>query len=178
MKDYVESRALFADGDIVFFSAGKANLVRSVIRWFSRGKLYHVGIVFWVTVNNGQKRLILAEAQPDGYRIINLGFYRDRDMTVLRCPVPWHLIADQISGEKGVIEYSLYDLLQVGLRERFGFTIPYKKSNAVGVCSGVVSSALSAGGLLGLETMISPQRLFDHLCKTNEIIFTVTPKKP
>lgn len=170
---YEEGRLLFKNGDVVFFSSGRPNFVRSVIRWFTRGKFYHVGIAFWAFTADGPARLMLAEAQPDGFRIINLRSYSGRDMEVMRCPVAWSRISNSVVGPAGGIKYSLVDLLLVGMHERFGMKIPENHDGTRGVCSVIVSRILQAGGETGLETMVSPMRLYQQMAVNNAVIFTI-----
>lgn len=172
--NYQEAREKFQDGDIVFFSNGRKNFVRRVITWFSNGPHYHVGIAFWATIDD-QRRLCLAEAQPGGYRIVNLAFYKDRDMTVLTCPVPWKRIADEVVSSAGVIGYGFSDLVLIGLHEKIGLPIPDKADGPGDVCSAVVAKMLRYGGL-NIATMVSPQRLLDSLVQITPCRFIVTAK--
>lgn len=143
----------------MFFSNGERSIIRRAICWFTRGPHYHVGIAFWVNAG-GQRRLMLAESQPDGFRIINLSFYADREMTVFDCPVAWEKIQDQVVGSAGGIEYNFYNLALIGLHERFGLPVSQDNNGISNVCSGVVAKILNGGGL-SLPTLISPQRLYE-----------------
>ncbi len=166
-SSYSEIRQLFKNGDIVFFSKGKKNLVRRAITWFTGGPFYHVGIAFWIELDHGEKRLMLAEAQPDGFRIINLRFYNDRDMTVFSCPVDWAIIREAVTGAAGGVQYSLADLAMVGLHERFGTPISQRFKSSGGVCSTIVADMLKTGGFANLEVIVSPQRLHDQFLENN-----------
>lgn len=166
---YDEARDEFQNGDVVFFSAGKRNIVRRAICWFTRGKYYHVGIVFWVLADTGDARLMLAEAQPDGYRIVNLGFHNERNMCVFRDVVPWSAIGNTVLDRTGATDYSYMDLLYIGMHERFGVNIPAEASGSGDVCSVVTSKILQFGGARGIETMVSPQRLFEQLSAAGNI---------
>lgn len=159
--NYYEARDQFQDGDIVFFSGGAKNPIRRAITWFTNSSYYHVGIAFWATIE-GQRKLLLAESQPGGYRVVNLGFYKDRDMTVLSCPVPWNKIADEVVSNTGVVGYGFIDLALIGLHEKFGMPITDETDGPGDACSVVVAKILKSAGLK-LRTMVSPQRLFDQL---------------
>lgn len=160
--NYAEARSFFKNGDIVFFRDGKKNLVRRLITWFSRGPYYHVGIAFWMT-DGINDRLMLAESQPDGYRIISLSAYSDRGMMVVRNPIRWRDLSDRVIGSAGVVAYDFLDLLKIGLKERFGITLPSKFTGVGEVCSVMVSKALRAAGFDGTEELVSPQKLFEAL---------------
>lgn len=170
--NYEDSRHLFENGDVVFFSRGRKNMIRRIIRWFTRGSLYHVGIVFWMVADAGEPRLMLAEAQPEGYRVINLGFYRDRDMTVFRSPAPWHLVGAEVIDHAGELSYNMMDMIRIGFHERWGIALP-KKSGTGYVCSVVISRMLRAAGVQGIEEMVSPQRLHDQMASSMEHSFFV-----
>lgn len=161
--NYETARSVIKSGDIVFFSGGSKNIVRHAITWFTRGELYHVGIAFWAEFENGSRRLMLAEGQPDGHRIINLSAYKDRDMTIVRIPQVWERVSESVLEEAGNLKYDLYDLLLIGLHERFGLPIDEKMGGHGDVCSVAVSKAIQKAGVTGIETMVSPQRLFDQL---------------
>lgn len=168
---YDEARDKFQDGDIVFFCNGKKNIIRRLITWFSNGPYYHVGIAFWATIGESRK-LLLAEAQPGGYRIVNLAFYKDRDMTVLTCPVPWQRIADEVVNNTGVIGYGFEDLALIGLHEKFSMPISDKTDGPGDACSVVVTKLLRHGGL-HIDTLLSPQRLFEKLINITPCRFIV-----
>jgi len=104
----------------VFFFNGEKNIVRSAISWFTRSPHYHVNIAFWMQGREGTERLMLAESQPGGFRLINLGFCRDRTMTVFERPVDWGLIRDTVVGTPGGVSYDFLDLFLIGMHERFG----------------------------------------------------------
>lgn len=170
--NYRELRDQFKSGDVVFFSKGKKNIVRRLITWFTNGPHYHVGFVFWMLTDSGNSRLMLAESQPGGYRIINLSAYRDRGMTVFRCPVDWHLISERVIESAGDVPYDFLDMALVGLHEKFGTPIP----NITGpgeVCSVMVSKILQGAGMTGIVTMVSPQRLCEQLTKCALPTFTI-----
>lgn len=168
---YEDTRDLFRNGDVVFFSGGKKSLVRRAITWFTNGPIYHVGIAFWM--NDGtDDRLMLAEAQPDGFRIINLSNYKDRDMTVFRSLVPWENIATVISDSTGRVSYDFIDLLFIGLHEKFGMPIP-NISGPGEVCSVIVAKILSNAGVKGLDVMSSPMKLYKQFCRIERPLFKV-----
>lgn len=162
--NYQAARDQIKSGDIVFFSGGKRGLTRRLIEWATKGPHYHVGIAFWMT-DGINERLLLAEAQPDGYRIINLGAYQNMNMTVFRCPVPWGVIADRVINSAGTVHYGLFDLVFIGLHERYGLPLPKKQLGPGDVCSVITSKILQEAGMTGLETMVSPQRLLEQLSK-------------
>jgi hypothetical protein len=172
--NYADARSLFQDGDVVFFSDGKTNLVRAVIRWFTKGSIYHVGIVVWMDAEEvGGRRLMLTESQPSGYRMINLGFYADRSMTVMRCPISWKSVGSIVIDHAGEVTYNFLDLLRIGLHERWGIPIRRKTGGAGYVCSVIVSRILQLGGVTDIETMVSPQRLHDQLLLSTPVLFRV-----
>lgn len=169
---YENTRKFFQDGDIVFFSGGDKTLIRKIICWFSKGEQYHVGIVFWMTVGNS-RRLMLAESQPDGFRIINLGFYSSRKMTVFCCPVKWSDIQERVTGSAGGVDYDFLDMALIGMHERFGTPSPGAHTGSGEVCSSIVARILNEGGM-SLQTLVSPQNLFDQFLKNNLVPYMVS----
>lgn len=173
---YQEARSHFKNGDIVFFSGGKRNWVRRLITWFSKGPMYHVGIALWMkTACSDSPKLMIAESQPDGYRIINMGFYADRNMTVFRSPVAWERMVDNVMDSTGVVPYDFYDLAAIGMHERFNLPLP-KRTGDGEVCSVMVAKLLHRSGYCGTDIMVSPQRLSEQLAMKLPIAFVVDEK--
>jgi hypothetical protein len=155
--NYIEARDHFQNGDIVFFSYGVKSMVRRAICWFTGGPNYHVGIVFWADIS-GSPRLMLAESQPGGFRIVNLSFYVDRTMTVFRCPVPWEAIQEVVISSPGGVEYDFVDLALVGLHERFNMPLSPRLGGVGEICSSMVARILNGAGMT-LTVLVSPERL-------------------
>lgn len=172
--NYKLRRPDFRNGDIIFFAGGEKTWVRRLISWFT-GRHYHVGIAFWGTIVDTEPRLLIAEALPSGFRIVNLGFYKDRDMVVFRCPNPatWSQIADTVLDSTGVVPYDFLDLTLVGMHERFGTPIPRRVTGKGEICSVIVSKILQNVGVRGIGTMVSPQRLLEQLSKRRDPAFTI-----
>lgn len=174
MTKYNDARNLFKNGDIVFFFGGKLRWIHHLITWFTGGPHYHVGIAFWMTPHaNAAPRLMLAEAQPGGYRIVNLSSYEARGMTVIRGIVPWSSIANRVVDSPGNIPYDNIDLALIGLHEKFGIRIPESYTGVGEACSVIVAKILKAAGVDGLEVFVSPQRLLKQLVAICDPVFVV-----
>lgn len=158
---YSQIRDSIKNGDIAFFSGGHPSFIRRVIAWFSKGEIYHTGIAFWM-IEGQHKRLMLAESQPDGFRIINLSAYQDREIAIIRTGIDWRLISEETIGSAGMVKYDFVDLVAIGLHERFGVPLP-KITGAGMVCSVIVAEILKGAGVKISSVMISPQRLFNEL---------------
>lgn len=150
----------------MFFFNGEKNIVRSAISWFTRSPHYHVNIAFWMQGREGTERLMLAESQPGGFRLINLGFCRDRTMTVFERPVDWGLIRDTVVGTPGGVSYDFLDLFLIGMHERFGTPIPAAWTGTGEVCSVLISKILRPAEM-PLDVIASPATCIINSLKIN-----------
>jgi len=175
--NYDDARELFKNGDIVFFAGGRRNLLRRLITWFTGGPHYHVGMAFWIHVDGDGPRLMIAEAQPDGFRIVNLSYYQDCDMTVHRCPMQWNDIARRVMNLPGHLQYDLIDLAMVGLQEKFGIPVRERLTGEGEICSVVIAKVLREAGFRGVDIWVSPERLNRQLSRWQTPVFTITLDK-
>lgn len=160
--NYSAAREQFKDGDIVFFKAD-SSIQSRIVRAFT-GEHTHCGVAFWMRVDGASPRLVIAEAQPGGFRIVNLSYAATRDMAIFSCPVEWSKIADNVVTLTGLTPYNLIDLAKIGLHEKFG--LPLGKHTGKGlVCSEIIVKLVEDAGTELGELMVSPQRLFEMISK-------------
>lgn len=167
---YDIARPLFRNGDIVFFHG--RGWMRKLVQWCTKGRYHHVGIAFWCNVGDID-RLLIAEAQPDGYRLVNLGYCEGQDLTVFRCPVDWDAIQNIVINSTGKVKYDFIDLILVGLHERFGLPIPSRLTGPGDICSVITAKILQSAGWKIDSTMVSPNKLANILAQNFKPAFEV-----
>lgn len=166
---YNFARDQIQDGDIIFIKG--TTVISKVTRFFTKSKYTHVGIAFWVYINR-KPRLMITEAQGGTRRrMLNLSYYKSKEMDVVRCPRPWIEYADDALDLIGEVKYSFLTAFYVGIREflsRYNIMLPPKKFSGE-ICSEYVAR------MLGLQTTeISPGKLLEVLTTSgNEIKFHV-----
>lgn len=163
---YKEVRPYIEDGDIVFIHGSWKHPINALIMWFTKSNFSHVCIAFKMTTG-GVERLMCVEAQGSTKRrVLNLSFYDDRLITVIKAPVPWVNIQDRALGRIGVAKYNIITATYVGIREymlkTFNIRLP-STSMRYEICSEFVADMLNLP-----ETEISPQVLYEELMKISE----------
>lgn len=160
---YQEARPKIKDGDIVFVKGSWKRPIQALIMLFTASKYSHVCIAFRIQTG-GVERVMCVEAQgKTRRRILNLSFYDDRQLTVLRAPKDWSEVQDAALAHIGKARYSMLAAAYVGVRELLhrslnlrlpSLNLPHE------ICSEFVAS------VYGLEeTEISPQVLYEELLK-------------
>ena len=172
---YDEARELIPNGSVIFFSGGKRNLTRRLITLFSDGPHYHVGIAVWMKAG-GKRRLMLAESQPDGFRMVTLGSYSDRNMTVIQHPGASEQVIDMAIESSGRIPYDYTDMVAILFRERLGIKVPEWATSRGDVCSVFVSKILQKAGVLGIDTLVSPEKLLTQLKEIAPVFLEIESK--
>lgn len=165
--NYNEARTLFNNGDIVFLKGIKKNILQSIIMFFTNSKYSHVGICFWININN-IPRLMIIEAQGGSKRrLINLSYYSEYEMDIISSPRPFEEYIDNSFAKLGEISYGWADALYIGLREKLIkiIKLPIKNITSNEICSEFVAKQLNLP-----KTNISPQILFDTLIKNGSKI--------
>lgn len=164
---YSDARRLITDGDIVFVRGSWNRPVQSLVMWATNSEYSHVGIAFWVTINNNQ-RLMIVEAQGGTKRrILNMSFYKNKKLDVISTPRPWKEYADSATDNLGIVSYGWFDAIYAGFREKFQnyIYLPQKNLDSGEICSEFVAKQLQLQ-----DTNISPQGLFNALIKNNNTI--------
>ena len=92
-------------------------------------------------------------------RIVNMSFYSQRGLSVVKNPKDWSYISNDALSNLGAVGYSWLDVCYVGFREFMSkwFNVKYRNFHGE-ICSEYVAK------LIGFEeTAISPQRLYEKL---------------
>lgn len=151
------------NGDIMFVDSWDHPLPR-LIQFFTKSRFSHVGILFWVTIPGGQKRLMIVEAQGGTtLRVQDFDFYRDRPLAIVESPKDWTSYESTALAQIGDVKYSYVEALYAGLRDfclnHLRLTLP-KKNFSGEICSEFVARCL------GLDSAdVSPQDVFVELNK-------------
>lgn len=118
VKTYEEMRNLIEDGDIMFFRKN-TTIISRIIQWLTVSPYFHVAIAFWIGSPHG-RRLMIAEAQGGTKRrIVNASFYSNLDQDVLKAPVEWSNIEEDVMSKIGITNYSYSDAIFAGLTAFF-----------------------------------------------------------
>lgn len=157
---YEEGRDLIRDGDIAFMR-DTGSIPAWLVRIVTRSRYSHVGVCFWATIGKEQ-RLFFIEAQgKTKRRILNFGYYSDRDIDVVRAPQEWNNIQNEALKRIGKVDYTMLGALYVGFRECLwkcaGIKLPTLDFPGE-ICSEFVAE------IYGIEPNdVSPQVLFEQL---------------
>lgn len=149
------------NGDIMFV-ANFNRLLARIIRFVTRSKYSHVGILFWVEVPGGQKRLMIIESQGGTtLRVQDYDYYCNRQLEIVASPKDWLSYEDTALKYVGQTKYGYLEAIYVGLRNFFfkylGIRLP-KKDFPGEICSEFVARCLDLDSVA-----ISPQDLFDEI---------------
>lgn len=173
MSKYNDIRSQIQDGDLIFFKNGKG-IVSETIRYVTRSKYSHCGILFWMDVHNdaiSDPRLCLIEQMAFNRRIVNMSAEVLKDFDIIRTPIKFSSYANKLIEGVGAVPYSIPDLLSIGLLEAFNI----KTENHPGqVCSEMVGEIMKEAGLIK-ASFVSPKKLVQELLNTGKcnIIFDV-----
>lgn len=163
---YEEARPYIEDGDIVFIHGSWRRPLNALIMWFTKSHFTHVCIAFKMNTG-GIDRLMCVEAQGSTRRrILNLSFYNNRLVTVIKAPRPWTEIQDNALSRVGVAKYNFISATYVGVREYMlkTFNVHMPSLNLQHeICSEFVADVLNFP-----KTEISPQVLYEELLKISE----------
>lgn len=159
---YDELREKAKDGDIMFLTVDKKNILSRTTSFFTKSKFTHAAFLFWY-----HNRLMVVESTTHGgMRIVTASQYANREFALISAPVDWKLIEDKALEKSGTAEYGWLSAFYIGVREfffmHFNMKLPQDKENRNKACSEFVSETL----LLD-DTDISPGKLY-NLLKNNE----------
>ena len=159
---YEELREKAKDGDIMFLTVNKKNILSRITSFFTRSKFTHAAFLFWY-----KDRLMVVESTTHGgMRIVTASHYRDREFDLIPAPVDWKLIEEKALERAGTADYGWLSAFYIGVREfffmHFNMKLPENRGNRNKACSEFVSETL-----LLEDTDISPGKLF-KLLKNNE----------
>lgn len=163
MTSYADVRDLIKDGMCVFLQAKTCG--QRIIQFFTFGNVTHCGMAFWVTESTGKRRLMCTESTSGGVRAINLGAYANRRMIIVDLGVDWSTVSDSVAKSTGTVHYSLLDFITIGIRGilrrmRIEISVP----NYIGeVCSEYLARLINESGTMTVDTMLSPNDLFESV---------------
>ena len=158
--NYQTARDSIQDGDIVFIR-DKPGILAKIIRKVTQSHYSHVGIAFWIEVQD-TKRLMFAEAQGSTKRrILNLSFYSPYELDVVQSPKDWNLYYNDALATIGQTKYNFLEAVYVGLRDllmkKFGIKLSPKKFDGE-ICSEYVAREVGC-----FDVCVSPEGLFEEL---------------
>lgn len=156
--DYATVRNNVKDGDIMFLSVNKRDILSRITSWFTSSPYTHAAFLFWY-----KNRLMVVESTTHGgIRIVQASTYSDRDITIVSAPVDWTEIEDRALSKSGTAEYGWTSATYIGIREflfmHYGIKLPPNNGNRNKCCSEFVAE------VLGLEDAdVSPKKLYSLL---------------
>lgn len=159
---YEELREKAKDGDIMFLTVDKKNILSRITSFFTKSKFTHAAFLFWY-----HNRLMVVESTTHGgMRIVTASQYGDREFALISAPVDWKLIEEKALEKSGTAKYGWFSAFYIGVREfffmHFNVKLPQDKRNRNKACSEFVSEILFLD-----DTDISPGKLY-NLLKNNE----------
>ena len=127
--NYENIREIAEDGDIIFLTVDKKNLLSRLTSWFTKSPYTHAAFVFWY--NN---RLMLVESTTHGgIRIVLASTYADRTIDLIKAPKPWISIVARALEKSGTTEYGWVSAMYIGIREflfmHFDISLPINNNN-------------------------------------------------
>ena len=162
---YVNVRDSIENGDIVFVHGDKNGFhpFRQLIMWATDSQFIHVGIAFTVCAA-GENRVMLAEAQGGTRRrIVNLSFYENLPLTVVRTDKKWDEMGPRVLERFGQERYGWIAAIYAGLRDYLSreWNFHLKKRNLPHeICSEFVAKILEMD-----SDSITPQKLYENIVK-------------
>ncbi len=176
-NSYEEARTDVQDGDVVFVHGSKFRPLQYIVMYFTDSPFAHVGLAFWVTLEGGERRLMMVEAQGGSRRrMINMSTYRDRNIDVIKAPRPWEEISQEALDRErlGRSKYGWFDAVYIGLREKLSRYIRLPVTHFSGeICSEFVARLQEMP-----KVRVSPQRLWEEfLCEGEQVRLRVRPLK-
>lgn len=159
--NYEEIRDIAKDGDIIFLTVDKKNILSRLTSCVTKSPFTHVAFLFWYKT----RLMIIESTTHGGIRIIQASTYYDREMFIVAAPKQWEEIADRALEKSGTATYGWLSAIYIGIREflftHFYISLPQDRNNRHKACSEFVSE------ILGFDDVdISPGMLYEKL---NEI---------
>lgn len=151
-------RAVAKDGDVIFLTVDKKNLLSKLTSWVTKSSYTHAAFVFWY-----KDRLMLVESTTHGgIRIVQASTYSDREIDLLPAPKTWTDIEGAALSRSGTAEYGWFSAAYIGIREffftHFDISLPPEKDNRNKACSEFVAEVLEL-----TDVDVSPGKLYQYL---------------
>lgn len=156
--DYNTVRSIAKDGDILFLTVDKSNILSRTTSFFTKSPFTHACFCFWY-----KDRLMIVESTTHGgIRIVLASTYTDRNFELISAPVAWSAIEQNALAKSGTAEYGWFSAMYIGVRDffltHFDVKLPAYTGNANKACSEFVAE------ILGLDDVdISPRSLYNTL---------------
>lgn len=155
---YEEIRDIAKNGDIIFLTVDKKNILSRLTSWFTKSPFTHAAFVFWY-----KDRLMIVESTTHGgIRIVQASTYSDRNILILPAYKKWSDIEWRALEKSGTAEYGWFSAMYIGLREfmfmQFEVKLPPNKNNRNKCCSEFVAEVLELS-----DPDVSPKKLFQLL---------------
>lgn len=156
--DYQSVRALAQNGDIIFLTVDKKNLLSRLTSWFTKSPYTHAAFVFWY-----KGRLMVVESTTHGgIRIVQASMYDNRNIDLIPGPKNWDEIEWRALEKSGTAEYGWFSAMYIGIREfffmQFNIKLPPNTGNRNKCCSEFVAEVLNLD-----DVDVSPKKLYSIL---------------
>jgi len=160
---YDEVRETAKDGDIIFLTVNKKDILSRTTSFFTKSPYTHAAVVFWYS-----DRLFVVESTTHGgIRVVLASTYSDRNIDLLPSKQDWNQIKWKALERSGKAEYGWISATYIGVRQffftHFNIKLPQNKNNRNKACSEFVAE------VLGFDDVdISPGKLYETLLKFNK----------
>ncbi len=156
--NYDQMRNKAVDGDVIFLTVNRNDILSRVTSWFTKSPYTHAAFVFWY-----KSRLMVVESTTHGgIRIVQASTYKDRNIEILSPKIHWMDIEESAISKSGTAEYGWVSAMYIGLREflfkYFEIKLPVNKNNRNKACSEFVAEVLNLE-----DTDITPRKLYEIL---------------
>lgn len=164
---YDEIRNIAKDGDVIFLTVDKKNILSRLVSWFTNSPYTHTAFVFWY-----KTRLMLVESTTQGgIRIVQASIYENRNFDIVAAPRSWDEIEWQAIERSGTAKYGWFSAIYIGIREflffHFDIALPPDNGNRNKCCSEFVAEVLQL-----TDVDVSPKKLHQIL-KFDQILYSV-----
>jgi hypothetical protein len=142
--NYQRLEGIVQDGDTIMFKGRPKNLLQRLIMFVTHSTFYHCGTLFWLHIPGLEHpRLMIVEAQGGSRRrIVNLEFYRNANVVILRAKRQWTDMAPEALDGLGIAVYGLVEAVYSGIHDfclrYFRFKIPRREFHGE-ICSEFVA---------------------------------------
>jgi hypothetical protein len=155
---YEEIRKSAEDGDLIFLSFDKGNILSRITSFTTQSMFTHVAILFWYR----ERSMLVESTTHGGLRVVNASVYKDRDISMLKAPKPWWQISDRALSRIGTVKYGWFSSIYIGIRDvlhrYFDWHLPPNAGNRNMACSEFVSLVLELE-----DSDIPPRQLYEIL---------------
>ena len=160
--NYQSIRDVANDGDIIFLTVNKKDILSRLTSWFTKSPYTHAAFVFWY-----KDRLMVVESTTHGgIRIVQASTYFDRNIDIVVAPKSWDSVEWRALERSGTAKYGWLSAMYIGIREfmfmHFDVKLPPNKKNRNKCCSEFVAEVLNLD-----DTDVSPKKLHQILSNSS-----------